>query len=320
MQKWFGSIVFVCLFAGIASGATSDTPRAHEFIQAHGSAVDNSLIPEQRAIYYEYLRAAANPKAAVIKNKVYGPHARHRLDVFPPLQKTATLRPVIIFVHGGGFVSGNKGDGRIFDNVLDYFAARDVLGINVNYRLAPEFAWPAAVDDLREVLRWVRENAAEYGGDPERIFVMGHSAGAAHVAGYVFDDERQLEKGRDGVLGAILVSGTYGDGNLDSQHVYYGSDLAADSRRLPINNLTGRKIPLFVIDAEYDFPMMQRAAIDLIGRLCERDGQCPRHMQVPGHNHYSIMHHFNTADDSVAHEVAGFIRQWSNFAQEATEK
>ena len=319
MRVLFRLLAGMSFLSAAANAATTDTPRAHDFIQAHGAAVSNAQIPGQRAIYYEYLRAAGYPKAAVEKNQVYGPHDRHRLDVFPPLQRAGTLHPVIVFVHGGGFVAGNKGDGRIFDNVLDYFAARGMLGININYRLAPGARWPAAIDDLREALRWIRANAAKHGGDPERIFIMGHSAGAAHVAGYIFDEERQLDGGRDGVRGAILVSGTYGHGDLDVQHVYYGDDLDSDSPRLPVNNLAGRKLPLFVIDAEYDFPMMQMAAIDLLGRLCRRDGRCPRHMQVPGHNHYSIVHHFNTADDSVAHEIAGFITQWSRQAADVTE-
>lgn len=311
MQVFFRLLLGALVLTAAAEAATTDTPRAHDFIQAHGAAVSNELIPAQRAIYYEHLLNAGYPKAAVVKNQVYGQHERHRLDVFRPLQTAKTLQPVILFVHGGGFVAGDKGDGRIFDNVLDYFAARGMLGININYRLAPEACWPAAIDDLREALRWIRANAATHGGDPERIFIMGHSAGAAHVAGYIFDDERQLDGGRDGVRGAILVSGTYGHDASDSRHVYYGADLDSDSPRLPVNKLAGRKLPVFIIDAEYDFPMMQSAAIDLLNRLCSRDGYCPRHMQVSGHNHYSFMHHFNTADDSVAHEIADFITRWS---------
>lgn len=293
-----------------AHAATTDTPRARDFIELHGSDISGRLVPESRKIYSDYITAAAYPKAQKLSDLAYGPHERHRLDVFRPTT-SATPAPVLLFVHGGGFVSGDKGDGRIFDNVLDYFAARGVMGVNINYRLAPQHAWPAGIEDLRQALAWVRKNAAAYGGDADRIFVMGHSAGAAHVAGYAFIESLQLDGGNDGVRGAILVSGTYSGSNLESQHVYYGDDIAADSDRLPANNVAGRKLPLFIIDAEYDFPMMQREAIELIRRVCDRDGQCPRHQQVPGHNHYSIMHHFNTADDSIAHEIAGFIRQWS---------
>lgn len=292
-----------------ADAATTDTPRAREFILLHGSEISGQLVPESRRIYSDYIESAGFPKAQKVTDLAYGPHERHRLDVFRPMA-VATPAPVLLFVHGGGFVSGDKGDGRIFDNVLDYFAARGVMGVNINYRLAPGHPWPAGAEDLRDAVAWVRKNAADYGGDPQRIFIMGHSAGAAHVAGYTFIESLQLAEGNDGVRGVILVSGTYSGSNLESQHVYYGDGIAADSDRLPANNLAGRQIPLFIIDAEYDFPMMQREAIDLIRRVCDRDGRCPRHQQVPGHNHYSIMHHFNSADDSIAHEIANFIKQW----------
>lgn len=293
-----------------ASAATTDTPLAHEFIQQHGSRVGREEMLASRAIYARYLEEAGHPKAAKTRDVSYGPHARHRLDVFRP-SGVESGAPVLLFVHGGGFVSGDKGDGVIFDNVLDYFAARGVMGVNINYRLAPEYQWPAGAEDIGRALQWVRDHARAYGGDPARVFIMGHSAGAAHVAAYAFTESLQPADGADGVRGVILVSGTYSGNNLESQHVYYGDDVTAESGRLPANNVDGRRIPLFVIDGEYDYPMMQREALELVRRVCERDGQCPRHQQVPGHNHFSILHHVNTADDSVAHDIAGFIRQWS---------
>jgi hypothetical protein len=81
--------------------------------------------------------------------------------------------------------------------------------------------------------------------------------------------------------------------------------------RVPAAHVPGRAVPLFVVDAEYDRLTMQEEAVDLIRAVCKRDGRCPRHKQVPGHNHYSIMYSFNTADDSIAGDVLQFIRDHS---------
>lgn len=294
---------------GTLTADTSDTPLAHAFIQEHGSNVGVQQMLRSREIYTDYIRQAGHPKADKVADIAYGSHARHRLDVFKPLGVTAPA-PILVFVHGGGFVSGDKGDGHIFDNVLDYFAARGIMGVNINYRLAPEHGWPAAVEDIRDVLRWLHRHAPEYGGDPQRVFLMGHSAGAAHVAGYAFIESLQFDHGNDGVRGAILVSGTYSGLDANASHPYYGDGLTPDSVRLPANNVDGRRMPLFIIDAEYDYPKMQLEAVELLERVCRRDGRCPRHQQVPGHNHYSILHHVNSADDSIAYAIAGFIGHW----------
>ena len=76
---------------------------------------------------------------------------------------------------------------------------------------------------------------------------------------------------------------------------------------MPINHVVGRSIPLFIVDAEYDRLRMQRNAVDLQQAVCERDGKCPMHKQLAGHNHYSMNYHINTADESIADDVMLFI-------------
>jgi len=295
--------------------ATTDTPRAHVEIQKHGAEFPGTQYLELRAVYEPYLRDAGFEKSKVTRDVSYGPHERLRLDVLEPTRANAgdELMPVVVFVHGGGFVSGAKGgaDGsEIFDNVLNYFTRHDMLGINVNYRLAPEHTYPAAADDLRGVMRRLHQHAADYGGDPQSIFIVGHSAGAVHVATYALTEELQFNEGNDGLRGAILMSGTYGAlGTSGSEHVYFGEGAVRVAERMPFAQLPGRKVPLFIVDAEFDPLRMQREAIALVDALCERDGKCPRHQQVAGHNHYSLMYHINTVDDSIAASLVDFVRQ-----------
>jgi len=99
------------------------------------------------------------------------------LDLYQP--GSSGLHPAIVFVHGGGWSSGDK---ATFADYALFFAERGYVGISVNYRLAPEHPFPAAVEDTKAAVRWLRENAEKYGVDPGRIGAMGSSAGGHLVA------------------------------------------------------------------------------------------------------------------------------------------
>jgi acetyl esterase len=106
---------------------------------------------------------------------VYGPtdHRPHRLDVYAPKRGTRPL-PVVMYVHGGGFAMLSKETHRVMAFAI---ATRGYLTFNVNYRLGPRHLFPAPLEDVVQALLWVRQNAASYGGDPERIVIAGESAG-----------------------------------------------------------------------------------------------------------------------------------------------
>lgn len=289
--------------------ATSATPDAKREIEKYAGPYPGNELLTLKAIYRQHIEDADFEKSVVLRDLSYGPHERNKLDVLRPAYEASRPLPILVFVHGGGFVRGSKSDGVIFDNVLDFFTRHGVLGINATYRLAPDHRFPAAAEDLRDVMRWVKKNAAEYGGDPDKVFLMGHSAGAVHVANYTFMEE--LHSPDDGLLGSILMSGVYSLGaNPDAKHAYFGSDDQQTlSERTPLAQVKGRNTPLFVIDAEYDPLLMQQSALDLMRAVCARDQRCPRHQQVAGHNHYSMTYHINTLDDSIASEILDFINQ-----------
>lgn len=309
-QSLFPGAVILA-FTQLSLAATSDTPKAHIEIEKYGNSYPRSQIGELKAIYREHIAEAEIESIDVVRNISYGSHPLHRLDVHRPQRAAGDATPILVFLHGGGFVGGDKSDGAILDNVLNYFASRGVLGINGNYRLAPEFQWPSGADDIRGILQWVTENAAEYRGDPNNVILMGHSAGASHVAAYTFIEDLQLNGGNDGVRGSVLVSGIYKEGSEQSNRAYYGSNPDLWKERMSINHIGGRSIPLFVISAEYDPTSMQKESIGLIDAICDRDDKCPRHKQVPGHNHFSEIYHINTADDSIASEIMDFISRMS---------
>jgi acetyl esterase/lipase len=120
-----------------------------------------------------------HPRSLVISHHVpYGPHRRHRLDVW---RQATTPRnaPVMLYVHGGAWTVGDKREqGR---PMLHELVARGWIAVAINYRLAPQSAWPAQIEDVTRALAWVKTSIREMGGDPDRIVVSGGSAGG-HLA------------------------------------------------------------------------------------------------------------------------------------------
>lgn len=104
---------------------------------------------------------------------------RHRLDVYAPRRKAAVRQPVVVFIHGGNWDSGSK---DIYTFIGRRLAKQGVVAVIINYRLSPEVRVPAMAEDCARAVLWTQQHIAEYGGDPQRIFLMGHSAGAGLAA------------------------------------------------------------------------------------------------------------------------------------------
>jgi acetyl esterase/lipase len=128
---------------------------------------------------------------------------RHVLDVYTPNKKSAMARPVVVFIHGGSWNSGSK---NIYWFIGRRLAKQGVVAVIINYRLAPAVEVPAMANDCARAVQWTKQHIGEYGGDPNRIYVMGHSAGAGLAALLSTDDQLFTKIGVDQnpVKGAIL--------------------------------------------------------------------------------------------------------------------
>jgi len=112
------------------------------------------------------------------------------LDIYSP--RDATSLPVVMMVHGGGWRNGDKSNPGIGTVKPEYFCNAGFVYVTVNYRLSPAVEHPAHIEDVAAALRWLHDNVAEYGGDPDRISIMGHSAGA-HLVALLGTDEARLQ-------------------------------------------------------------------------------------------------------------------------------
>jgi arylformamidase len=121
--------------------------------------------------------------------------------------------PVMVWVHGGGLVMGDKASSKDLASKPEYFTSKlGFILVSINYRLLPEGLYPTNVQDVADALAWVQNNIAGFGGDPQQIFLMGHSSGAELVAQVATDATFLHKAGKDLSLvkGVIAIEGSYG--------------------------------------------------------------------------------------------------------------
>jgi len=267
-------------------------------------------------LYDSALQAAPKGGVKVTKDIAYGSHPRQKLDIYQSPGKSNL--PIMVFFHGGGYNRGERDyNPMVHANILTYFARNGFLGINADYRLAPEFAWPTGGEDVRSVVEWVKKNAAQYGGNPDRIFLFGHSAGASHVALYALDRRFQPANG-PGIAGAILLSGRYqlhydpDDASVAKGGVaeYFGTDPSRFESRSVTSHVDESHVPIMLVLSEHDQVNLATTSGELFVALCKRDGgRCPRLVQIKYHNHMSEIYHFNTQDDYLGREIIEWTRE-----------
>jgi len=243
---------------------------------------------------------------AITRDRRYAPAERHRLDIFEPAKRSAAPVPVLVFVHGGGFTMGDKTapNSPMYDNVGLWAARNGFIGVNMTYRLAPEVRWPGGSDDVSAAVKWVRENVAAHGGDPEKIFVMGQSAGAVHVAGYI----ARLEGWKP--AGALLISGLYDTDTMNRDErfrAYFGNDDAKLENVSFLGALAGTQVPLFVVVAELDPHDFQNQFVMLLEARVRRRMPPVRFVQLEGHNHFTTVWCLNTSADTLGPEIRKFV-------------
>ncbi|MEQ9634761.1 MAG: alpha/beta hydrolase [Devosia marina] len=136
----------------------------------------------------------------------YGDGVRTKLDVYAPEQRGAAA-PVVFFIYGGGWSRGERGEYEFAGRAL---ASRGFVTVIADYRLYPEVRYPDFLEDGARALRWVQDNIANYGGDPNRLFLAGHSAGAYNAVMQALDPSFRAEYGVTmPILAVAALSGPY---------------------------------------------------------------------------------------------------------------
>jgi len=247
---------------------------------------------------------------AIDRDRRYGEHERHRLDVHTSGQPAAELAPVVLFVHGGGFTGGDKHvpGTPMYDHIGAWAVRNGWVGVTMTYRLAPGHRWPAGAQDVASAVRWVRDNIADYGGDPDRIVVTGHSAGCVHVASYLAGHGGGS---LDGVRGAGLLSGFYtipdGDARSEIERPYYGD--APSAQVSTLGGLLEAEVPLLFAVAQSDPPFSHAQVAGLTAAWFARHGSVPQVVWSEGHNHISQIGSIGVDDLALGAQLARFVNR-----------
>lgn len=284
------------------------TPEIAEQIAAIGRVIDPA---KTGAIYAPLHDTPPYAGVTVTRDIKYGPAERNLLDVFVSDQSRAP-RPVVMFVHGGGFTGGNKATSGspFYDNVPLWAARHGLVGVNMTYRLAPQHPWPAGPEDVGAAVRWVVDHISAFGGDPSKIVLFGHSAGATHAGTYAAMPQFHGPAGL-GIAGLILTSGIYDIASFpvnDGYRSYIGNDPSLYAERSPIGGLARLPVPSMVVYAELDPPPFIPQFEALVAAMAHAPGGKPKTVMLPQHSHLSLGYAIGTGDTALTGPILDFVQ------------
>src|SRR5262249_22457007 len=267
--------------------------------------------PEKTAPLYAALQQQEPYSGVKVTRDIkYGAADRNLLDLFVP-ESGSGARPVLIYVHGGGFIRGNKRvpGSPFYDNIMLWAVRNGMVGVNTTYRLAPQSPWPAGAEDVAATVRWVADTVAGHGGDARHVFLTGHPAGATHVASYVALPQFHGPKG-PGLAGAIMTSGVYDLTRMqmsDGGVAYFGSEAARHAERSALPGLAKSALPLMFAAAELDPPQFI-GQLDAVKQALGKREHGTRTLLLPQHSHMPEVYAINTADTRLTGQIRDFIK------------
>lgn len=219
---------------------------------------------------------------------------------------------VLVLVHGGGFTRGGL---ESLTTVATHFAGLGFVVVNTTYPLAPEHQFPAGAQAVSEAVTWVRDNISEYNGNPEQIFVLGHSAGGNHVAN--FGLRPGLLRGEVPAVAGIIIGSPAvtlePDEVAEAERAYFGADTSTWAEKSLLGNVENTSMPVLIMLAENDPSHMWHGAADLFSELVSGHGAKPRLRQMPSHGHISYITSIGTSDRIAEEEILDFISPAGRF-------
>jgi acetyl esterase/lipase len=229
---------------------------------------------------------------------------KHKLDLYLP--KGRKDFPVLFFVHGGTWKSGDK---KIYAPLGETFAAQGLGTVIINYRLSPKVKHPAHVEDVARAFAWTCAHIAQYGGRADDLFVMGHSAGG-HLVSLLATDQSYLkaqQRSLADVKGVISISGVYTIVPLGALASAFGTDPEVCKKASPINNVGDKEPPFLILYADADLPLLGAMAENMARALKDHKGEVST-LQVAHRDHVSIIKSILNPDDPARLAILDFVK------------
>lgn len=256
-------------------------------------------------------------RVALVEQARFGDHPRHTVAVYRTGQADAPL-PVIVFAHGGSWNSGDPAD---YGFVARGLAPEGFVVVLAGYRLHPDVQYPAMVEDTAAAVAWTRTNIARHGGDPERIVLMGHSAGAYNVVMTALDRQWLGREGLDAnaLAGVIGLAGPYDFYPFDSDSTLASFGEARDPQRTqPVTHARADAPPLMLLTGEADTTVKPRNTRALAMAMRQAGGAAQTGF-YPGMDHAGILLALASPwrrDRAVLDRIVAFAREPSVPVQE----
>lgn len=209
-----------------------------------------------------------DPAARVSRGEAYGPNPRQTLDVYAP-RGARGAAPIAVFFYGGSWDSGRRQDYNWVGRAL---ASRGFVTVVADYRLYPEVRYPVFLEDGAQAIRWASDNAARFGGDPTRIVLVGHSAGAYNAVMLGLDGRYLRAAGVDParIKAVAGLSGPYDflplDGAITTRVFGETPDLPGTQ---PLAYVKAASPPAFLATGNDDSMVYPRNTVALAKRLRE---------------------------------------------------
>lgn len=277
-------------------------------------------------LYYKPAPIAADFVVRDIQYVAGSTDPMQQLNLFKPQGRDF---PVVVFIHGGNWDSGDKdyrfGGQDIYNNIGRFLAARGIGCANISYRLIPAVDWRAQADDAVKAVAWVHAHAADFGGDPQRLFLMGHSAGAQLAMRTALDRATLEQNGvpATAIRGVIGVAGA-GYDMADAQTAALGADPRWYAKRFqlgpadtawqkaasPIQFVSASAPPGLILRAGgEDKPLIRQS--ELMRDAFIRAGVPADLVVAPGLSHTRIVPTLSREDRPAGAAVLAFVRQHS---------
>lgn len=253
----------------------------------------------------------------IASNLIYDREKKLRLDVYAP--REANNAPVVVFLFGGRWSSGSKDEWKFVGEAL---ASRGFVAALPDYRQYPEVRFPAFVNDAARAVAWARNNAKTYGGDPDKVFVMGHSAGAHIAALLALKDEYLVNAGgsRNWLRGMIGLAGPYDFLPITDPQMrdIFGPPEKFEQSQ-PILYVEGDNPPMMLMHGEDDEIVRVQDTQNLASAIKKAGGPISTVIYPKMSHTYivkSLAKPLRGQTDVIQH-VAQFVREWSKAPRSA---
>lgn len=258
----------------------------------------------------QFYRTAEEKTMAVRKelphelDVAYGKDPKQRVDLYFPVQK-ASRAPVLLFLHGGGF---REGDRKQYGYVAEPFAQHGILTVVASYRLTTEgFSHPAQPNDAKAIVAWIHKNIARYGGNPDAIYISGHSAGAILTADIGVDLAwlDQLKVSRSAVRGIVPISGSYD--MRGSKRMEYLPTPEAEEKASALLHV-GAPAPAAIVAYGSLEELLKGPSAALVKALTAKGIQA-RTLNLEGKDHAAAVWELSDANSTLTKAILAMIQQ-----------